>query len=450
MNPERFDEPSGVRIPRRNDAGPQPALHRGLRRIDVVALTVNTVVGAGVFAMPAAIAASAGHASLLVLFVAFFIVAVLALSMAEVGSRFDGTGGPPVYAAQAFGPLAGFVVGWLYATSRVAAFAAIAAIMLDYAAALWPALQPALGRNLALTVFLGAVTAINLRGVTRGAAFGNVLTAAKLLPLLLLAFAGLWLAGWNHLPASSPEGWAGLNRALLLALFACFGFEQVAIVTGEMRDPKRDLPVSMLGGLGVSGGLYLLLMLACFATLPDLAASKRPLADAAQALTGSLGGTAMAVAAVLVTAGGLAASIQVAPRVFFALGQSGDLPRALAAVDPRTRAPRNAILFMAVTAWLVTVTGTFVYIVTVFVVVRVIVYGSTAAALLRLRQLRGPAPLALPAGRLIAVLALLSCVAVVATASLVALRDVAILLAVGLILRALVRRRKSSGSPSPG
>ncbi len=419
-----------------------PGLRRGLRRIDVAAITVNTVVGAGVFAMPAAIAAYAGSYSLPVLFAAFFVVMVLALSMAEVGSRFDVTGGPPVYAGRAFGPLVGFGVGWLYAISRVAAFAAIASIMLDYAAALWPLLDSPLHRNLAFTVFIVVVTAINLRGVTQGATFGNWLTAAKLLPLIALAVVGLWHLDGVTLPQATPGKLGDLNQALLLALFACFGFEQAAIITGEMRNPQRDLPISMLGGLGLSCLLYLLLMIACFAALPDLASSKRPLADAAEALAGSLGGMTMAIAAVLVTAGGLAASIQVAPRIFFALGESGDMPRALAAVDPATQSPRNAILVMAFCAWLLTITGTFVYIVTVFVVVRILVYGSSSAALLRLRRTAGPAPLALPAGPLIAILALASCLVVVSTASLVAVRDVAIALAVGLAIRAMVRRRK--------
>jgi amino acid transporter len=419
---------------------PHAELRRSLRRIDVLALTVNVIVGAGVFAMPAAVAAAAGRYSLAVLLAAFAIVALLALCLVEVASRFDTTGGPPVYATAAFGPLAGFVVGWLLALSRVAAFAAIASIMLDYAAALFPALEARWARNAAVTVFIGILAAFNLLGVRQGAGLGNLLTLAKLLPLLPLAAAGLWLAGWGSLPEALPADPAALGQALLLALFACFGFEQAAVVAGEMRNPRRDLPVSILGGVAIAGALYALLMLACFATVPTLASSTRPLADAAEALSGPVGATVIVAAAVFSCAGGLAGSMLVSPRIFYALGRSGDLPRSLAAVHPERGTPQVAIVVMALASWLLTLTGTFVYIATVFVIARIVTYASTCAALIALRRRHGPAPVPIPGGRVIAVVALACCAAVVTTSSPNAVRDVAIGLAAGLLLRAAVRK----------
>ncbi|MGH6962824.1 MAG: APC family permease, partial [Dongiaceae bacterium] len=312
------------------DTGP-PGLHRGLGRVDVIALTVNSIVGAGVFALPAGLAISSGRWSLAVVFAAFAVVALLALSVAEVASRYDTTGGPQYYAQVTFGPLAGFTVGWLFVVSRFASYALIAHIMLDYAAALWPALADRWPRAVAITVFTAALTAINLRGVTRGAWVGNVLTLAKMLPLSLIALAGLWFTGWNDIPATAPKEPDGLTDGLLLALFACFGFEVAAIVAGEMRDPRRDLAISILAGLAISCVLYLLLMLASFGVLPDTAASALPLADVAETFVGPLGGTIMAAAAVVSCAGGLAVAILVSPRNMFALGESGDLPRRFAA-----------------------------------------------------------------------------------------------------------------------
>ncbi|HEU4517768.1 MAG TPA: APC family permease, partial [Steroidobacteraceae bacterium] len=224
-----------------------PGLHRGLGRFDVVALCVNSIVGAGVFAMPAKLAVDAGHYSLAVIFAAFVTVGFLALSLAEVSSRYDVTGGPQVYAQRVFGPLAGFTVGWLFSVSRVVSYALISHVMLDYAAVVWPALAPPLPRALAITVFTFALTAINLRGVTRGAWTGNLLTIAKMLPLGLIAIAGLWYAGWNNMPATAPSEPDGLVSALHLAIFACVGFDVAAIVSGEMKSPRRDLPISIIG-----------------------------------------------------------------------------------------------------------------------------------------------------------------------------------------------------------
>ena len=417
-----------------------PRLHRGLRRFDVISLTVNSIVGAGVFAMPAGLAISSGRWSLAVVFTAFAVVTLLALSLAEVASRFNVTGGPQVYAQHTFGPLTGFTVGWLFVVSRFASFALIAFIMLDYAAALWPVLAEKWPRAVAITVFTTVLTAINVRGVTRGAWVGNLLTIAKMLPLSLIALAGLWFAGWNNIPATAPQQPNGLTDGLLLALFACFGFEVAAIVAGEMREPRRDLAISILAGLGISCALYLLLMLACYAVLPDTAASALPLADVAEYFVGPAGRTIMVSAAVVSCAGGLAVAILVSPRNMFALGESGDLPPAFAAVHPGYRTPHVSIIVYAVLSWLFAVTGTFEYLVNFFVISRILAYGSTSAALIVLRRREGPAPVPIPGGVTIAVAALLCCAGIVLTTTWTAVRDVAIALAVGFAIRAWVRR----------
>jgi amino acid transporter len=417
-----------------------PGLHRGLGRFDVVALCVNSIVGAGVFALPAGLALDAGRYSLAVIFVAFVVVAFLALSLAEVSSRYDVTGGPQIYAERTFGPLTGFTVGWLFSVSRLASYALIAKIMLDYAAALWPVLAAPIPRAVAITAFTLALAVVNVRGVTRGAWVGNLLTLAKMLPLGLIAIAGLWFAGWNELPSTAPREPDGLTDALQLALFACVGFDVAAIVAGEMRDPRRDLPVSILGGLAISCLLYLLLMLACFGVLPDTAAAKLPLADVAETLIGPAGATLMAIAAVVSCAGGLAVQMLVSPRNIYALGESGDLPRAIVAVHRSFRTPWVAIVVYASLSWLLTITGTFKYLLAIFVISRMLAYGSTAAALIVLRRREGPAPVPVPGGVVISVLALAACVALFATSSIQALRDVAIVVVVGFVIRALVRR----------
>ena len=409
----------------------------------MIALCVNSIVGAAVFAMPARLAIDAGRYSLAVIFVAFVVVGFLALSLAEVSSRYDVTGGPQVYAERTFGPLTGFTVGWLFSVSRLASYALIAQIMLDYAAALWPALAAPWPRAVAITVFTLLLTAINVRGVTRGAWVGNLLTIGKMLPLGLIALAGLWFAGWNEIPASEPRQPDGLSDALQLALFACVGFDVAAIVAGEMRDPRRDLPVSILGGLGISCLLYLLLMLACYGILPDTAASKLPLADAAESLIGPVGATLLAIAAVVSCAGGLAVQMLVAPRSIFALGESGDLPRPIVAVHRVFRTPHVAIITYATLSWLLTITGTFKYLLAIFVIARMFAYGSTAAALIVLRRREGPAPVPVRGGVVVSVLALTACVALVATASFQAVRDVVIVVTDRLRdprLRALARR----------
>ena len=235
-----------------------------------------------------------------------------------------------------------------------------------------------------------------------------------------------------------------------LALFACVGFDVAAIVAGEMRDPRRDLPISILGGLGISCLLYLLLMLACYGVLPDTAASALPLADVAKAFIGPAGATLIAATAVVSCAGGLAVQMLVSPRNIFALGEAGDLPRPIAAVHTAWRTPYVAIIAYAVLSWLLAITGTFKYLLAVFVIARMLAHGSTAVALIVLRRREGPAPVPVPGGPVIAVLAVAACVAIVATASWEAVRDVAIVVALGLVIRAGVRWRQAGSRVPPG
>ncbi len=425
--------------------GGSPGLLRGLGRFDATLLTINSVVGAGVLALPAGLALDAGRWSLAVVFVAFAVIGLMALALAEVASRFEVTGGPQVYAGIAFGPLTGFAVGWLFTVSRFASFALIAQVMFDYAAILWPVLEQPFARAAGITLYALVFGVLNVRGVRQAAWTGNVFTIAKLLPLVPIALAGLWFAGWNHLPASEPRAPDGLADALQLALFACLGFDVAATLAGEMRNPRRDLPVSILAGFGFCCLLYLLVMLACFAVLEDTAASKLPLADVAEAFLGPAGATAIAVAAVVSCVGGNLVQLLVTPRNIYALAEAGDLPRRFLAVHPVYRTPHVAIVAYVVLAWLLAVTGTFKYILAIFIIARMLAHGSTAAALIALRRRDGPAPLPIPGGTVIAALAVAACLAIVTTASWRAVRDVLIVMAIGLVIRALVRRRAGSG-----
>lgn len=430
-----------------------PALLRRLRRIDVIALTVNVTIGAGVFAMPAGLAAAAGRWSLVVLFAAFALTALFALSLVEVASRFEVTGGPPVYAADAFGPVAGFSVGWLLGLSRAVSNAAISQTMMNYLFALAPGYDGYWPRIAVLSLFTLFLVAFNIRGVTRGALVSNLLIVAKMLPLLPVAFAGLWLAGWNDVPTTPPAMPDGITTGITLALFACFGFEQAGVVAGEMRNPRRDIAPAILIGLGLVCAMYTLLMCAAFALLPDPTASKLPLADAAAVLAGPAGAMVISIGAVLSCAGSMAATMLVAPRLFYALGASGDLPRPLAAVHEKGNTPFVSIAFVGGLAWLLAVSGTFEYLISLVVIIRMVAYGSTSAALIRLRLRDGPATVTVPGGNVIAVAALLCVVAVTLTISWLAVWHVAIALAVGLAVRAVTRwysaSRVSSGRNAP-
>lgn len=397
------------------------------------------MVGAGIFSLPAALAAGAGRWSLAILLLGLGLASLIALCMVEVASRYDATGGPMHYAHVAFGPATGFLVGWLMYLSRLSAFGAIAAIMIDYAAGVWPALHLTPVRIGVVTLFIGALVAINLRGVSWGAAANNIFTTLKGAALVSLALAGVWFGGVALAPPSAASDLADLGGAVALTIFACMGFEHATIVAGEVKNPQRDLPVSILCGVFGCGVLYAVLLVVCFRAVPDLAHSRRPLADAAAAIGGPTGAITMSLVTAFSSAGSLGVWMLVVPRMLFVLGGQGGLPRMFARVEGVGRTPAVAIVCTAVLVWILTITGTFAYLATFAAIARLLMYASTCAALLVLRRRDGRAPVAIPYGPLWSVLSLLLILVVFGTTSGTAVRDVLIAAGLGWALRVATR-----------
>src|SRR5215467_2770957 len=167
-------------------------LSREIRRWDLVALLINVTVGAGVFRLPAEAYAAAGAYSLLAIVICAVVMGLIVLCFAEVASRFTGTGGPYLYAREAFGPTAAFMVGWLMWLTRLAGFGTLSNLLVIYLGYFWPAASSGLWRAVVITVLIVALTVINLIGVRESAVAGNILTAGKLAPLLLFVVAWLF------------------------------------------------------------------------------------------------------------------------------------------------------------------------------------------------------------------------------------------------------------------
>jgi amino acid transporter len=217
------------------------------------------------------------------------------------------------------------------------------------------------------------------------------------------------------------------------------GFETGAVLAGEVHNPRRNLPAGILGGIGGVAVLYTLLIIACLRVVPDLAHASRPLADAAVVAFGPHGGTAVSMTAVLSCAGTLTVMMITTPRILYALAAHGDLPLVLASVDPDRHTPALAILVSALTLWLLTVSGTFVYLATFSAMARLLMYGSTCAALIVFRRRDGQAPIPVPWGPVLAVLSLAASMAAIVATTGTEVRDLTIAVAIGWAVRAAVR-----------
>lgn len=185
-------------------------LLRALGRWDLLALVINGIVGAGIFGLPAKVQALLGVYGLGAILVCAAIIGLVILCFAEVASRFTETGGPFIYAGAAFGPLPS------------------------------PVMNQGAGRIATATVIISGLTVIHMQGIRRAALFGNLVTLAKLLPLLLFVAIGLFHIDWTRFQHAGPPINERFAQAVLLLGFAFVGWESVVVAAGETRDPRRS------------------------------------------------------------------------------------------------------------------------------------------------------------------------------------------------------------------
>jgi amino acid transporter len=388
-------------------------LVRAIGRWSLAALIVNCVIGSGVFGLPSVLAGLLGRASILAVILAAAAVGVIMACFAEVASRFSQTGGPYLYAQEAFGRFMGIQVAWLVWFVRLTSCAANVNLFVIYLGEFWPqATRPAMKLAI-LTLLIGILAAINFRGVRAGTRISNSFTIAKLASLGLVVVVGaLYLISAHRIvpEAVTTPAANAWTRAIVLLIFAYGGFEAALISAGEAKDPRRDIPFGLFAALITCTVIYCLIQWVVVGVLPDPAHSERPLADVARIVMGRSGAALIAAGALFSIYGYLSGNILATPRITFALAERGDFPSVFALVHSRFRTPYFSILVFALMVWLLALFGSFAGNATLSAGSRLFYYGVVCASLPALRRKQKmPALLQLPGGTVIGVLGALIC-----------------------------------------
>ncbi len=423
---------------------PEATLLRGIGRWDLVALTVNAVIGAGIFGLPSRVFALIGPYSLISFLVCSVVVALIVLCFAEVASRFDSTGGPYLYAREAFGPLVGFEVGWLVWLARLTAFAANCNLFLEYLSYFWPAAKSGWLRPAIITALVLFFAVVNIIGVRNAAVVSNLFTIGKLIPMLLFVGVGVFfLKPENFIAAEAPTVFSFSNSVLLL-IYAFTGFEIALIPSGEIRNPQRNLPFALLTAISAIAALYILIQLVCIGTFAALGSSQRPLVDAAGQFLGQAGASLVTVGVLISIVGNLSVVLLAGSRLPFAMAAANDLPAWLAATHRRFRTPHISIMITSAIILVVTISGSFIYAVTISTIARLVAYMMSCAALpvLRRREQEIPAGFKVVWGPFLVGLALLLSVWLLAHSTWREARDAIIAASLGLIIYAVNRWRR--------
>src|ERR1039457_6034988 len=264
--------------------GSGPAsLVRAIGRWSLAALAVNSIIGSGIFGLPATLAGLLGKRSVIAVLIAGAAMAVIMACFAEVASQFTAAGGPYLYARTAFGRLIGILVGWMLYLSQTAAPAANANLFVIYLAEFWPAAKAPWPRFLILTLLIGILALINVRGARQGAVVSNIFTIAKLLPLFIVISAGAALTIFHPTPwgVAGPIPATAWMKGLFLLIFAYGGFESSLAPMSEEKDPARDAGFTLLVALIACTAIYALVQWVVVGVLGPGATMDRPLAEVA-------------------------------------------------------------------------------------------------------------------------------------------------------------------------
>jgi len=415
---------------------PEADLVRGIRRWDLVAIAINGIIGAGIFGLPSNVYKLIGTYSLIAFVACALVVALIILCFAEVSSRFDDTGGPYLYAREAFQPAVAFEIGWLIWLARMTAFAANCNLLINYLSYFWlPATTP-LWRASIIVLVVIALAVINLLGIRQAAIVSNAFTVGKLVPIIIFIAAGLFFLNPQAFEFGPSPTTADFSKSVLLLVYAFTGFEMATIPAGEVRDPQKNLPRALLIAILVVAILYIMIQVVCVGTLPGLAQSQKPLADAGSQFLGAAGGAIISAGAIISITGNLNILLLSGSRLPFAMAEQKQLPEFVGSIHRKFFTPYVSILITAGLMLFLTLKSSFVAALTISTIARLVTYGATCLALPVFRA-RSDAPAAmfrLPGGTIIAILSLLLIVWLLLNATGAEVRATAYAAAAGLLI----------------
>ena len=415
---------------------PEADLVRGIRRWDLVAICINGIIGAGIFGLPSRVYGLIGTYSLIAFVACALVVALIILCFAEVSSRFEETGGPYLYAREAFQPAVAFEIGWLIWLARVTAFAANCNLLINYVSFFWLSATTPLWRALIIVAVVIVLAIINLLGIRQAAIVSNAFTVGKLVPIILFIAAGLFFLNPQAYELGATPSTADFSKSVLLLVYAFTGFEMATIPAGEVRDPQRNLPRALLIAILVVAVLYIMIQVVCVGTLPGLAQSQKPLADAGSQFLGAAGGAIISAGAIISISGNLNILLLSGSRLPFAMAEQKQLPAVVGSIHKRFFTPYISILITAGLMLFLTLKSSFLQALTISTIARLVTYGATCLALpvFRARTEVPAAAFRLPGGTVIAILSLLLIVWLLLNSTLDEARAAAVAAAVGLAI----------------
>ena len=374
----------------------QPKLKRVLSLLDATMINAGGIIGSGIFMVPATVAMFTGSASLFfMVWIAGGIVSLFgALSVAELGAAMPRAGGQYVYLSEAYGPVWGYLYGWsAVAVINTASIAAVGVAFSEYLRFFFPITDVSIKGIAVATIVL--LTIINILDVKSGARFQNVFTISKLGAIFGIIILGLVMEGGsnqNLSPFFSDQSFTELVGPLGLAMVSVLwtfdGWIFITYVAGEVKNPGRNIPLSLIFCMLIVVTIYLLLNYVLIYTLgfTGMNGSDLVVSDAASVFLGNKGAAIVTLIILISLIGANNGFVLTSARINYAMAKDKLFFYQASQIHPRFKSPSNALIIQCVWASLLTFTGTFNQLITYIIFASWIFYGMSAGAVIILRN----------------------------------------------------------------
>ena len=410
----------------------------------MVLLVINGVVGSGIFGLPAKTFKETGVYSIAAFGVCAIAVFIIILCFAEVSSRFTKTGGPYLYALSSFGRLPALLTGWLLLVTRFITYAALINLLVTYLSVFSDWFTQPSSRIITIILLTFLLALINHLGVKDSTRVNNFLTFAKLLPLFLFIIVGFLFIETKNFEIKHTPGFSSFSSTVLLLVFAFGGFESVLVNSGEVKDPGKNLPFALLLAALIIAVIYILIQIVSIGTLPTLATSSKPLAEAAGLFMGKTGATLIAIGALFSVTGTLNAIMLVGSRLPYAFSEEKQFPKIFSFIHPKYKTPTlSLLLFMAVTI-IVSINYSFLSAASLSAITRVMIYAIVCISLIVLRKKNAAQTgyFKIRYGKFVAIAGIAITIWLLSSSGLKELKDVAVAIGIGLLIYFLVEWQK--------
>jgi amino acid transporter len=403
---------------------------------------LNNVVGAGIYGLPSKLFDLTNIYSLAILAGCALVVFVFVFVFAEVASQFNRSGGAYLYVHEAYGKLPGFIVGWLLLIGRFAGFAALINLIVDYFSYTSPYFMEPSVRIFTIILLSILLFLVNVISVKSSATFSNILGISKIIPLLIFIIIGFFYIDVNNTTINTgvPD-YTSISSALFIALFAFTSWETALINTGEMNNPVKNIPSAMIITVAFATIFYILIQFTAIGTFPGLASSTKPIADAAGLFMGPIGGIFITVGATISILGTLNANLLAGSRLPFALSEEGQFPKLFSRTHPSTGVPLISLVVYTSISVLVSVSGSFVYALSINVLSKISCYILVSMALITFRKKNSEIPYKLKFGKLLAILGFILGLFLLYASDYSDFKDFLIFVSIGLILYFIFRSK---------